>query len=364
MTEQQTEQKPAEEVKSEGQNLASIEPKKIIVDAEEVAPKTNENKVAIEPNERSLLAAVRVILREHGVRKSMAAIRDAVEMPHEVFAPKQAVSALSALGFKASFGSLSVTNLNAEFFPAIAFLKSGEAVVLKEATDEDEILVVYPQDRNRSAVMSLAEFKADFSGYVILAKELNQREKEERSGHWFFSAFRKSKWLYVQVMIAAMVSNFLSLTTSLFTMTVYDRIIPNGAFESLIALSIGVVIALGFDFLIKSLRAKFIDTASKRADLEISRRLFDRILTLTPAEQRQKTGAMAGTIREFETLREFFNSSDIGDFDRPAFCIFLYLRHLSHCRTSCLRTSCSSASRDYRWTWNSAISCENYKRIS
>ena len=106
-------------------------------------------------------------------------------------------------------------------------------------------------------------------------------------------------------MIAAMVSNFLSLSTALFTMTVYDRIIPNGAFESLIALSVGVVIALSFDFLIKSLRARFIDTASKRADLEISRKLFDRILTLTPSEQRQQTGAMAGTIREFETLREF-----------------------------------------------------------
>ena len=89
-------------------------------------------------------------------------------------------------------------------------------------------------------------------------------------------------------MIAAMVSNFLSLSTALFTMTVYDRIIPNGALRSLIALSIGVVIALGFDFLIKSLRASFIDTASKRADLEISRRLFERILTLTPSEQRQK----------------------------------------------------------------------------
>ena len=113
-------------------------------------------------------------------------------------------------------------------------------------------------------------------------------KKSSGSGHWFFSAFRKSKWIYVQVMIAAMVSNFLSLTTSLFTMTVYDRIIPNGAFESLIALSIGVVIALGFDFLIKSLRASFIDVASKRADLEISRRLFDRILTLSPRNNGKK----------------------------------------------------------------------------
>ena len=89
-------------------------------------------------------------------------------------------------------------------------------------------------------------------------------------------------------MVAAMVSNFLSLSTALFTMTVYDRIIPNGAFESLIALSIGVVIALAFDFLIKSLRAKFIDVASKKADLEISRRLFDRILTLTPRNKGRK----------------------------------------------------------------------------
>ena len=126
-----------------------------------------------------------------------------------------------------------------------------------------------------------------------------------------------------------MVSNFLSLSTALFTMTVYDRIIPNGAFESLMALSIGVVIALGFDFLIKGLRAKFIDVASKRADLEISRRLFDRILTLTPTEQRQKTGALAGTVREFESLREFFNSSTLVILiDLPFVFFFIYIIYL------------------------------------
>ena len=157
-------------------------------------------------------------------------------------------------------------------------------------------------------------------------KPLSKREKEEKNGHWFFSAFRKSKWIYVQVMIAAMVSNFLSLSTALFTMTVYDRIIPNSAFESLVALSVGVVIALGFDFLIKSLRARFIDTASKRADIEISRRLFERILSLSPNEQRQKTGALAGTIREFETLREFFNSSTLVILiDLPFVFFFIYI---------------------------------------
>lgn len=276
--------------------------------------------------EASLIEATVILLREFGIRKSRAAVRDAVETPHEIFAPSQSVSALSMLGFKASFGNMALKKMTADFFPLIAFKSNGVAVVVKSMPLDGQVALASSDRKMPEITMPLDEFTNDFSGYVILVKELNQREKEDRSGHWFFGAFRKSKWLYVQVAIAAMVSNFLSLTTSLFTMTVYDRVIPNGAFESLIALSIGVVIALAFDFLIKSLRASFIDKASKRADIEISRRLFDRILSLSPSEQRQKTGAMAGTIREFETLREFFNSSTLVILiDLPFVFFFIYV---------------------------------------
>ena len=233
------------------------------------------------------------------------------------------------IGFKASFGSIKISQLSEGFFPLISFSKDGSARLVKSISEDKEVFLNNPNNKNKIEKLSLAAFEKEFTSYVILAKQLNAREREERSGHWFFSAFRKSKWIYVQVMIAAMVSDFLSLTTSLFTMTVYDRIIPNGAFESLIALSIGVIIALGFDFLIKGLRAKFIDVASKKADLEISRRLFDRILSLKPNEQRQKTGAMAGTIREFETLREFFNSSTLVVLiDLPFVFFFIYVIYL------------------------------------
>lgn len=313
----------------ESQPIGKIEPVKVPADSENDAVASVGEDDKSHYSEQSLIAAVRFLLRHHGVRKSAAAIRDAVEMPHEIFGPNQAVSALSSLGFKSSFGSLKLSKLTDDFFPLIVFKKDGSGLLVHGPAEDGIISVSEPEGRGKAKPMAEADFENEFSGYVILAKELNKREKEERSGHWFFSAFRKSKWLYVQVMIAAMVSNFLSLATSLFTMTVYDRIIPNGAFESLIALSIGVVIALGFDFLIKSLRAKFIDIASKRADLEISRRLFDRILTLTPSEQRQKTGAMAGTIREFETLREFFNSSTLVILiDLPFVFFFIYVIYL------------------------------------
>jgi ATP-binding cassette subfamily C protein LapB len=275
--------------KNEKTVLAKIEPVKIEANPPDVKSSDIEDLPVdgrIE-SEKSLIPATILLLREYGIRKSGAAVRDAVDISHEYVGPKEAVSSLSSLGFKASFGRLNITNLAEEFFPLIAFKKNGEAFVVLTAPADGKIFITNPVNRKNQEI-STNNYNSEFSQYAIIAKELNTREKEERSGHWFFSAFRKSKWIYVQVMIAAMVSNFLSLTTALFTMTVYDRVIPNGAFESLIALSIGVVIALGFDFLIKSLRASFVDTASKRADLEISRRLFARILRLSPTEQRQK----------------------------------------------------------------------------
>ena len=86
--------------------------------------------------EKTMLRAVQQLLREHGVRKSTAAIRDAVEAPHEFFSAKEAVLAISALGFKASFGSFDVKNFSEDLLPLIAFKKSGQAVLVEAADDE------------------------------------------------------------------------------------------------------------------------------------------------------------------------------------------------------------------------------------
>lgn len=308
--------------KNKSTTLAQISPAVI---ASELPENSASSEDVRNGSEESIIQATRLLLKEYGVRKSGAAVRDAVEMRHDSIGPREAVSALSNLGFKASFGGIKLKNLVEDFFPIIAFSREGRAVLISSPPVDKKFILTDPITK-KNTVLSKEEFQDQYSNFFIIAKELSGREKEERSGHWFFSAFRRSRWLYVQVLVAAMVSNFLSLSTALFTMTVYDRIIPNGAFESLIALSIGVVIALGFDFLIKSLRAKFIDVASKRADLEISRRLFERILTLKPVEQKQRTGAMAGTIREFETLREFFNSSSLVVLiDLPFVFFFIYV---------------------------------------
>ena len=121
-------------------------------------------------------------------------------------------------------------------------------------------------------------------------------------------------------------TNILVLSISIFTMTVYDRVIPNAAIESLIALTVGVVIALGFDFLIRYIRALFIDQASRIADYDVSARIFERILSLSATEYTLKKGMLAGVVREYEALREFFTSSSLVLLvDLPFALLFLYV---------------------------------------
>ena len=109
-------------------------------------------------------------------------------------------------------------------------------------------------------------------------------------------------------------------------MVVYDRVVPNQAIESLIALTIGVIIALGFDFLIKTLRANFIDRAGKRADIRMSKIIFNQLMTMNLASRSDRSGALASTVRDFESLRDFFTSATlVAIVDLPFIFLFIYI---------------------------------------
>ena len=154
---------PTEKEKSSKKNtpLGKIETAKIEVDnlemVEEVPVFVSKEQSDI--REKSLITAVRNLLKEFGIRKSAAAIRNAVEMPHDEFMPQHAVSALSVLGFKASFGNISIKKLEKDFFPLIAFLKNGEAVMLKEMANENEISIIKFDDKKSSVKISTESLK-------------------------------------------------------------------------------------------------------------------------------------------------------------------------------------------------------------
>ncbi|MBS7669566.1 type I secretion system permease/ATPase [Croceicoccus sp. 1NDH52] len=128
---------------------------------------------------------------------------------------------------------------------------------------------------------------------------------------WLSKPLRANRGIYTKVALAAAMINLFALITALFTMTVYDRVVPNNAMDSLIGLSIGLVIILLFDFVLKILRAYFVDVAGARVDRDIGKAIFDRILQMRMDIGKRSTGGLSGLVREIDTLRDFFASATI-----------------------------------------------------
>ncbi len=130
-----------------------------------------------------------------------------------------------------------------------------------------------------------------------------------RFAPWLTEPMLRNKATYLKVALAAAMVNIFGLITSLFTMTVYDRVVPNNAVSSLVALSIGLFVVVVFDFLLRVLRAYFTDLAGADIDHDIGGRVFRRLVAIRLDQKKGSTGALTGMMRELETLRDFFASA-------------------------------------------------------
>ncbi len=115
--------------------------------------------------------------------------------------------------------------------------------------------------------------------------------------------------IYSRAILATVAINVLALAGSLVVMNVYDRVLPNQAMETLTALMIGAGLAALFEFTLRMLRGVLIDAASQETDLRMADRLFARVVGARLGSVQSSTGVRINTMREFETLREFFTSS-------------------------------------------------------
>jgi ATP-binding cassette subfamily C protein LapB len=129
--------------------------------------------------------------------------------------------------------------------------------------------------------------------------------------HWLAGPLLQNASVYGQTILAAFFVNLLGLISSFFIMTVYDRVIPNNAVESLIALTVGVLFAHLFDFILKSLRGYFIDIAGQRLDAVVGGAVFDNLMAMRLDARKGGVGATAGLVKEFENLRDFFSSATL-----------------------------------------------------
>ncbi len=132
-----------------------------------------------------------------------------------------------------------------------------------------------------------------------------------RFAPWLLEPMLANRSTYLKVAVAAALINIFGLVSALFTMTVYDRVVPNNATSSLVALSIGLGIVIIFDFVLRLLRAYFVDVAGAQIDREVGESLFARLLAIRLELKKGSTGSLTGLMRELEALRDFFASATL-----------------------------------------------------
>lgn len=245
--------------------------------------------------------------------------------------------AAAKAGFKTRVLKTKIEDINPLVLPCIVLLNGTNpkdelrACILLGFDDEmTNARIVLPEAEDVENSVSIDELKKYYFGFsILLKKELRFDDKQLTVGdvkesHWLWGTMKIVRDTYRDVIIASLLINIFVLATPLFTMNVYDRVIPNDAKDTLWILSIGVLIVYGIDVVLKFLRTYFLETAGKKTDIIASSLIFERVLDLKMSSMPSSVGSMANILKEFESIRSFITSSTISLLiDLPFIIIFL-----------------------------------------
>lgn len=140
------------------------------------------------------------------------------------------------------------------------------------------------------------------------------------AGRWFWDVFNRNRWVFRWALLGTLVLNVIGALVPFYAMAVYDRVIPNNATSSLWVLTIAVVVLTGFELALRLLRGELVETASRRMDVALSSNIFAQCLRLRAASRPASGGTLANTVRDFESVREFFASTTLTTLGDLPFC--------------------------------------------
>lgn len=203
--------------------------------------------------------------------------------------------------------------------PAVLLLQDREACILSELSPEGgKCRVLLAETGVGEEFVTRESLEKIYSGYVIFVRPKFRFEKGTHkdlranlSKDWFWGTILSSWRIYRDILLASLLVNVFALFSSFYIMIVYNRVIPNNAFETLWVLSIGVTVVYLFSVLMKSLRGYFVDVAGKKANLRISSLLLQKVLDLRLEARPQSIGSFSNNLREFENILEFITSFSI-----------------------------------------------------
>jgi len=221
-------------------------------------------------------------------------------------------------GLEAEAMKRTISEIPALVLPAVLVLRDGTTRILLAIDHKARSAkVVDPSSNAPPQIRTFDSLNADHMGYVFFVRPVAATDARAAAAgdmpkdHWFWSVVRRYWSNYSHVAISAFIINMIALMTPLFIMNVYDRVVPNGAVASLIALAIGMGIAIVFDFILRTVRSRIIDMTGKKIDVVLAANIFEHVLAVKMAQRPTSVGILANQLRDFDSVRDFFTSGSV-----------------------------------------------------
>ena len=325
---------------------------------EKSAPSGVKNSWALQADrlalQQPLVDCIRLMAGHYGRRTSNAALTAGLPIPSDGITPALLIRASERADLTTQIVERTLESLAiAPNLPCILALEGNQGCILweiehpkkhppKKTGGEDgtkvkveihpetQFVIQFPETPDEKQKLTLEELQNLYSGYAFFVRPIAR--VDDRAGpaeidtgrNWFWASFWQNRTLYSEVAVAAIIINLFGIAGSLYIMNVYDRVVPNNAFETLWVLAAGIMIVYFFDFMLRNLRAHFLDHAGRKADVVISAQLFEQIMGMTMKDRPASAGVLAANMKEFETLRDFFTSATmVALIDLPFVLLFI-----------------------------------------
>jgi ATP-binding cassette, subfamily C, bacterial LapB len=230
------------------------------------------------------------------------------------------------LPFHQAENALELAGLTTAPISGARFPKKAEQMPALIRLNDDSVAIVYETTRDQALVWKaeaaepvwtdLAELESYYVGQAIHVSGNASRLRSGDEGwiksardNWFWGELSKLKRDFYPVFGAAFLINILAFALPLFSMNVYDRIIPNRAVSSLWVLAIGVLLAFAVDFALRMARSSLLDELGRKLDLKLSEKIFGKLINLPLSDRSGDTGRLVRKVSEFEIVRDFFAST-------------------------------------------------------
>ncbi len=249
-----------------------------------------------------------------------------------IHSPKGMFSRVAArAGFASRLIRRDLAQISRLLLPCILVLRNGNACILESLDRKNKrAKVILPEVGEGEEWLALDQLESEYIGYAFLLKREYKKEQTTHKAlkldgsHWLWGTLAKSKDIFASVVLASVLINLFVIATPLFTMNVYDKVVPNDAIETLWVLAIGILVVYAFDTTLRFVRNYMLEIAGKKSDIIMSSILFAQTLNLRMDHWPRSVGAFASQLRDFESIRNFFTASTLATLvDLPFAVIFL-----------------------------------------